>query len=122
MVKNKSAELLNFRPGDLAARIEDTANREARSTSDVIRRALEMYLGLEQLQPLATYLGAAAYFAAVAKAAADLGLFSRECYENIVEAVANSEDQVRDKLEPLFRQLYPGEITPKESWAAKCNE
>jgi hypothetical protein len=120
--KTGSSELLNFRPGDLAGRIEGVAQRNGCSKSDVIRNAIEMYLDLEPLEPLATYLGAAAYFVGVASAAAELGLFSRESYVRLVEAIEPTEQQVREKLEPLFRQIYPGAMTPGEFYAWKCKE
>jgi hypothetical protein len=99
-VKTES-EYMAFRPGDLTAKIEGAAKRKGCSKSDIVRKALEMYLDLEPLQPLATYLGAATYFGAVANAAFYSGFFSREVYENLVEAIHKTTAPVEEKMEPL---------------------
>jgi hypothetical protein len=71
---------------------------------------------------LAVYVGAAASFDAVAKAAAEAGLFSRDLYIRLSESLESTEREVQEKLEPLFRKIYPGEMTPDEFHKWKCNE
>jgi hypothetical protein len=114
-------ELMAFRPGDLAEKIDAAARRNECTKSEVLRRALESYFNVEPVAPYGIYLGAAAYFLAVADAALKLGLFSEGAGDDLVKAVRRSQREVQNKLEMLFRRLYPGEMTPSEfrSWVIR---
>jgi hypothetical protein len=95
------SEYMAFRPGDLASKIEGMARRTGCSKSDVIRRAVEVFVTGEPLLPYALYLGAAWEFSMVAKAARELGLFEHSSLFHLVKALEVTEQQVREKLEPL---------------------
>lgn len=107
-------EYMAFRPGDLSSKIEAAANTTGISKSDLVRKAIQMYLDLGPVQPSATYLGAATYFKAVADAAFQAKFFSEDVYDDLCAAIDKSTAPVKKRLEPLFRRLYPGKMTPSE--------
>ena len=115
--------MVGVRLGPLRPRVEAMCKLLGVEMSELIRGAIERELNSKpfEVAPYAIYLGATAEFVALAKAATELGLFSRDSYVALVHAVQPTERQVQEKLEPLFRKLYPDETTPGEfhSWRVR---
>lgn len=109
-----AGEYMAFRPGDLGEKIELAAKKDGCSKSDIVRKALEIFLEAEPMRPLAVYLGAASSFGAVAHAAFRAGFFPPESYDRLTKALRETSETVQEKLEPLFRQIHPGAETPSE--------
>lgn len=122
MSAKAESEYMAFRPRDLSSKIEIAAKRSRCSKSDVVRKALEVYLDLEPLHPLAMYLGAVGSFKALANAAYHSGYFSRKSYDRLLQAIREITGPVEERLEPLYRQLFPGEVTPREFFDSGTRE